>query len=62
MRLWSRCLAAGLAGGSLGATCHSRFRDAIVDGSKQFVFNNLLNPSVFLDFSAPKTANDAFGD
>ena len=41
--------AAALAGGSLPATCQTRFRDALVSGARSVVFNSLLDPSRFVE-------------
>ncbi len=42
-------LAVALAGGILPATCQTRFRDALVSGARNVVFNSLLDPSRFVE-------------
>ncbi|MGB2986353.1 MAG: hypothetical protein WBE26_10765 [Phycisphaerae bacterium] len=37
-------LAAALTGGSMLSTCQTRIKDAVIDGSKDYLFNTLLNP------------------
>lgn len=42
-------VAVALAGGTLPATCQTRFRDALVSGARNVVFNSLLDPSRFVE-------------
>ena len=42
-------LAATLAGGSLMSTCQTRLKDAIISGSKDYLFT-LLDPSSIAEF------------
>ena len=42
-------VAAALAGGSVFGACETRFRTALVDGTKNYFFT-LLDPELFLEF------------
>ncbi len=41
-------VAAALAGGSMLTTCESRLRDAVVNGSKDYLFS-ILDPNAIVD-------------
>jgi len=54
LRRWERVLAVALAGGLLPASCQTRFRDVVVEGTKNYV-SILLDPSRYFDdlFASP---------
>ncbi len=57
VRTWI-ALAAFCAGGLLPGTCAIRTKRAIVDGSKSFLSDVLLNPANLADLAAGTTPDD----
>jgi len=45
---------AALAGGSVLTTCQSRFRDAVVFGTRDFFLNSVLDPANIVELLFPE--------
>jgi hypothetical protein len=45
----ARAFMAALAGGTLCGDCQTRFKDAFVQGTRDFVLQTLLDPANFVD-------------
>jgi len=43
------------ASGSMFTTCQGRFRQAVVNGGKTFLFTNLFDPTTVIDLLVPTT-------
>ncbi len=61
MTRWSRTIVAALAGGSLLGACDARVRDAFVQGSKDYLFNTLLNPFTITESLFPTSTDETDG-
>ncbi|NOX57444.1 MAG: hypothetical protein GXP29_01130 [Planctomycetes bacterium] len=53
-------MAMALTGSCLAATCQVRTRDALVQGTRSFILNTLLNPLNFV-ITPPQDANTGGG-
>lgn len=53
---------AALAGGSVLTTCQSRFRDAVVFGTRDFFLSSVLDPATFVELLFPESETDLMLD
>ena len=54
----AKTMVAALAGGSLLGTCDTRVKDSVVQGSTQFLFSTVLNPTAVVQFLFPEDVAD----